>query len=111
MNRLHLGDVRNRAEAERWEEAKRWVQRTLGPGWLLEFTPPQDFAVRVATARARAGDRPLLIVVDSLQKLPMQLEDRRAGVDAWVRLLERLRHEHDAAVLLISEIKRDRKGQ
>jgi hypothetical protein len=50
-------------------------------------------------------------VVDSLQKLPMDLEDRRAGVDAWIRLLERLRHEHDAAVLLISEIKRDQKGQ
>ena len=41
----------------------------------------------------------------------MALEDRRAGVDAWVRLLERLRHEHEAAVLLISEIKRDQKGK
>ncbi|OFX19472.1 MAG: hypothetical protein A2V77_23865 [Anaeromyxobacter sp. RBG_16_69_14] len=64
-----------------------------------------------ANARERAGDRQLLVVLDSLQKLPMGLEDRRAGVDAWVRLLERLRHEHEAAVLLISEIKRDQKGQ
>ena len=64
-----------------------------------------------AAARERAGDRQLLVVLDSLQKLPMGLEDRRAGVDAWMRLLERLRHEHEAAVLLISEIKRDQKGQ
>jgi replicative DNA helicase len=101
----------SRAEVERWSEAKRWVQEILSPGFLVEFTPPRDFAARVTLARARAGERPLLLVIDSLQKLPMDLEDRRAGVDTWVRLLERLRHEHDAAVLLISEIKRDQKGQ
>jgi len=95
---------------ERWEGAKRWLQRA-GPAWLVEFTPPADLAGRVASARARAGDRSLLVVIDSLQKLPMELDDRRAGVDGWVRLLERLRHEHDAAVLLISEIKRDQRGQ
>jgi hypothetical protein len=84
---------------------------TLGPSWLVEFEPPPDFALRVAAARTMAGKRPSLIVIDSLQKLPMELEDRRAGVDTWVRVLERVRHEHDAAVLLISEIKRDQKGQ
>jgi replicative DNA helicase len=99
------------AEAARWSEAKIWVQEHLSRGFLVEFTPPRDFAARVAAARAKAGERPLLIVVDSLQKLPMDLGDRRAGVDAWIRLLERLRHEHDAAVLLISEIKRDQRGQ
>jgi replicative DNA helicase len=98
-------------QVERWREAKRWVQEKLAPYLLAEFTPPKDFAARVAGAREKAGDRPLLLVIDSLQKLPMDLEDRRAGVDAWVRLLERLRHEHEAAVLLISEIKRDHRGQ
>jgi hypothetical protein len=99
------------AETERWNAAKRWVQENLSRGFLVEFTPPRDFAARVAAARAKAGGRPLLLVIDSLQKLPMDLGDRRAGVDAWIRLLERLRHEHDAAVLLISEIKRDQRGQ
>ncbi len=90
---------------------ERWIQEKLAPSFVVEFTPPKDFAARVAAARERAGDRQLLLVLDSLQKLPMDLEDRRAGVDAWIRLLERLRHEHEAAVLLISEIKRDQKGQ
>jgi hypothetical protein len=106
-----LGVFDSRREAGLWNDAKSWVQMTLGPSWLVEFSPPLDFATRVAAARASAGRRPLLIVIDSLQKLPMELEDRRAGVDAWVRLLETVRHEHDAAVLLISEIKRDLKGQ
>jgi hypothetical protein len=105
-----LGLFESRAEVTRWAEAKRWVQDALAPGFLVEFTPPHDFAARVSAARARAADRPLLLVIDSLQKLPMDLDDRRAGVDAWVRLLERLRHEHETAVLLISEIKRDQKG-
>jgi hypothetical protein len=98
-------------QVERWQRAKRWIQEKLAPSFLVEFTPPKNFAARVAAARERAGDRQLLLVLDSLQKLPMDLEDRRAGVDAWIRLLERLRHEHEAAVLLISEIKRDQKGQ
>jgi replicative DNA helicase len=98
-------------EVERWNKAKQWVREKLASGFLVEFTPPRNFAERIAAARERAGDRQLLVVLDSLQKLPMGLEDRRAGVDAWVRLLERLRHEYEAAVLLISEIKRDQKGQ
>jgi len=101
----------SRSEVERWSEAKRWVKETLSPGFLVDFAPPRDFAGRVAAARLRAGERPLLLIIDSLQKLPMDLEDRRSGVDAWIRLLERLRHQHDTAVLLISEIKRDPKGQ
>jgi replicative DNA helicase len=105
------GAFQSLEEVERWQRAKLWVQEKLTPGFLAEFTPPKNFAARVAAARQKAGDRPLLVVLDSLQKLPMDLEDRRAGVDAWIRLLERLRHEHEAAVLLISEIKRDQKGQ
>jgi len=109
---LTIGASSSRANrSETWNNAKTWVRESLAPGFLVEFTPPRDFAARVAAVRQRAGDRPLLVVLDSLQKLPMGLEDRRAGVDAWIRLLERLRHEHEAAVLLISEIKRDQKGQ
>jgi len=110
--RTHQGGVFDALDqVRRWKSAKRWLQEKLAPGFLVEFTPPRDFAARIAAVRERAGDRQLLLVLDSLQKLPMNLDDRRAGVDAWVRLLERLRHKHDAAVLLISEIKRDQKGQ
>jgi KaiC/GvpD/RAD55 family RecA-like ATPase len=107
----HRGVFQSRDQVECWNNAKIWVRESLAPRLFVEFTPPKDFAARVAAVRQKAGDRPLLLVLDSLQKLPMNLEDRRAGVDAWIRLLERLRHEHEAAVLLISEIKRDQKGQ
>ncbi len=111
LRALRRGMFDSLDQVERWNGAKRWLQEKLAPGFLVEFTPPKDFAARVAAVRERAGDRQLLLVLDSLQKLPMDLEDRRAGVDAWVRLLEKLRHQHEAAVLLISEIKRDQKGQ
>jgi hypothetical protein len=68
-------------------------------------------AARLAEVRAVAGDRPLLVVVDSLQKLPGDLSDRRATIDGWVRLFERLRLDLDAAFLVISEIKRNPKGE
>jgi len=98
-------------QVERWNNAKRWLNEKLACSLFVEFAPPRDFAARIAAARTRAGERPLLLVIDSLQKLPMDLDDRRAGIDAWIRLLERLRHGHEAAVSLISEIKRDQKGQ
>jgi replicative DNA helicase len=105
------GIFASREAVERWQEAKRWVAETLVRGLFCEFTPPDDFAARLRAIRRVAGTRRLVVVVDSLQKLPGQLDDRRAVVDAWVRLFERLRHELDAVFVVISEIKRNGKGE
>jgi KaiC/GvpD/RAD55 family RecA-like ATPase len=80
-----------------------------------EFSPPIGLQAgltnRLMEVRRKAGSRKLLVVIDSLQKLPGKLDDRRATVDEWVRLFERLRIEIDAAFLVISEIKRGKSGE
>lgn len=101
------GVFASRDAFDRWQEAKEWLKITMNKGLFAEFTPPDNFAARVASARRLAGDRQLLVVVDSLQKLPMDFSDRRSSVDKWVRLFERLRHEYEAVFLVVSEVSRD----
>jgi replicative DNA helicase len=101
------GVFRSREDLERWNEAKAWA-RALP--LYAEFTPPEDFVARAESMRRLAGDRPLAMFIDSLQKLPMPLDDRRAGIDGWLRLFERLRHEHNLVLWVVSEIRRGREG-
>ena len=52
-----------------------------------------------------------LVVIDSLQKLPMKdLKDRRAAVDRWLRDIEGLRAEDPhLTFLIVSEVSREKK--
>jgi replicative DNA helicase len=53
----------------------------------------------------------LLIVVDSLHKLPFKdLTERRTGIDSWLRQFEAIRDEHRACFLVISELSRGKGG-
>lgn len=104
------GVFASRAQLGRWNAAKAWLVETLGARLFAEFSPPQDFPRRVEAVRAVAGERPVLVVIDSLQKLPQDFTDRRSSTDQWIRLFERLRHEQQVVFLVISEIKRDPKG-
>jgi replicative DNA helicase len=53
----------------------------------------------------------ILIVVDSLHKLPFKnLTERRTGIDAWLRNLEAIRDEQQACFLVISELSRGKGG-
>ena len=62
--------------------------------------------------RAKREGVPFLVVLDSLQKLPMEnLSDRRAGIDRWMRWLEGIRDAYRATVILTSELKRPQQGQ
>jgi replicative DNA helicase len=109
---VRAGVFKSRDEVERWQRAKQEVWEKLGDRLFVDASPPsqEELAARVAAARRRAGDRPLLVVIDSLQKLPMRLDERRAAVDEWLRRFERIRLEHNAALILISEIKRGSSG-
>jgi KaiC/GvpD/RAD55 family RecA-like ATPase len=61
--------------------------------------------------RHETGRQRVLIVVDSLHKLPFKnLSERRTGIDAWLRNLEALRDEFNAAFLVISELSRGAGG-
>jgi replicative DNA helicase len=53
----------------------------------------------------------LLIVLDSLHKLPFKsLTERRTGIDFWLRQIEAIRDEHQACFLVISELSRGKDG-
>lgn len=49
---------------------------------------------------------PALIVVDSIQKIATFGDDRREGLNAWIRRLEALKKNEGYSVLLLSEIAR-----
>lgn len=66
---------------------------------------------RVAELKSVAEDKPFVVVLDSLQKLPMNLQDRRSGIDGWMRALEYIRDRHRAIIILASELKRPQQGQ
>lgn len=51
---------------------------------------------------------PALIVVDSIQKISTFGDDRREGLNAWIRRLETLKKNEGYSVLVISEIARDK---
>jgi hypothetical protein len=63
---------------------------------------------QVRELRTISGQDKALIVIDSLQKLPMRLEERRAGVDFWLRGFEELKSQDpNLAIILVSELSRD----
>ena len=110
MHDAGAGVFTSRDAATRWTAAKAWL-RELRSGLRLVTKAPQDLAADLRAARRAAGARPLLAVFDSLQKLPGNLEERRATIDGWMRLLEQLRHELDAVFLLVSETTTDTRGR
>lgn len=53
----------------------------------------------------------VLVVLDSLQKIPFKnLSERRTGIDSWLRHMEAIRDEQNAAFLVISELTRSLEG-
>ncbi|MDY0003449.1 MAG: DnaB-like helicase C-terminal domain-containing protein [Polyangia bacterium] len=64
-----------------------------------------DF-LRLDTGRDR-----LLLVVDSLHKLPFgRLSERRSGIDEWLRNFEQIRDELDITFMVVSELSRGLEG-
>ncbi|KKL45047.1 hypothetical protein LCGC14_2359600, partial [marine sediment metagenome] len=51
----------------------------------------------------------VLIVLDSLQKLPPLEKQRRDSIDRWLRELEQIKHDVKITILLISELSRGEK--
>ena len=64
----------------------------------------------ILQVRQLAEKREVLIVIDSLQKLPMtDLKDRRAAIDRWLRDFEALKtNDPYLTIILISELSREK---
>ena len=111
LSNERAGVFASRADADRWRAAKEWVRATLAAGFFCEHAAPGDMVRRFDEARTVARDRRLLVVIDSLQKLPGDpRDDRRTTIDKWIRLFERLRYDFEAAIVAISEIRRGLHG-
>ena len=97
---------------------KRWVRED---DLAIARLTPQNIGDRIGEvlryadelkAKKEAFADALLVVVDSLQKLPMaNLDHRRSAIDAWIRALEAACARHQRLVILaISEVARDGDG-
>ncbi len=60
----------------------------------------------IRRVKEQTGHDKVLIVIDSVQKLPMNLMNRREGIDSWIRFLENIRDNENASLIVISELAR-----
>jgi replicative DNA helicase len=72
---------------------------------------PDTMRRHVDFIKHETGKEDLLVVVDSLHKLPFKdLTERRTGIDSWLRQLEAIRDEQQVCFLVISELSRGKGG-
>ena len=68
---------------------------------------PEIMRRHVDFIRHETGREDVVVVIDSLHKLPFKdFAERRTGIDAWLRELEAIRDEYRVAFLVISELSR-----
>lgn len=72
---------------------------------------PEIMRRQIDFLKLETGSEQVLIVVDSLHKLPFKnLSERRTGIDEWLRHMESIRDEQNVAFLVISELSRGEGG-
>ena len=103
----------NREETEAFEACREEFNRMLRYFRVVtdrQLTP--DLMRRhIDFLRHECRRDELLIVLDSLHKLPFKsLTERRTGIDFWLRQVEAIRDEHQACFLVISELSRGKEG-
>ncbi len=108
------GGKLNEEEAGRLKAAKAELRRLLP--WFRVVTDrrltPELMRSHIDFLRHECNADSLLVVIDSLHKLPFKdFAERRTGIDAWLRQLEALRDEFNVSFLVISELTRREDGQ
>jgi len=72
---------------------------------------PDVMRKQIEFLRLDTGKDRMLLVVDSLHKLPFgRLTERRSGIDEWLRNFEQIRDEMDVTFLVVSELSRGMAG-
>ncbi|WP_457577121.1 DnaB-like helicase C-terminal domain-containing protein [Desulfomarina sp.] len=72
---------------------------------------PDTMRRHIDFIRQESGTEHMVIVVDSLHKLPFRgITEKKSGIDAWLRQLEAIRDESQVAFLVISELARTTDG-
>lgn len=97
-------------EAElRMQAAEKWLEK--GPGQRYYYMTGRSLSQarlidELEKFEEEIPDANILVVLDSLQKLPMELRERRSEVDEWLRALEEIRDRQNVVIVAISELKR-----
>jgi replicative DNA helicase len=104
-----LGPEETEAFETSWDEFEKMLRyfRVVTDRQLT----PEIMRRHIDFLRHESRKDDLLIVLDSLHKLPFKsLTERRTGIDFWLRQVEAIRDEHQACFLVISELSRGKEG-
>jgi replicative DNA helicase len=72
---------------------------------------PDVMRKQIEFLRLDTGRDRVLVVIDSLHKLPFsRLSERRSGIDEWLRNFEQIRDEMGVTFLVVSELSRSPQG-
>lgn len=96
-------------EQARQRRMIRWFEKGPGRHLVLEDQrqmTPVMFEERISALCEIADGDPVLCVVDSIQKLPLNLADRRGAIDEWLRKFEQVRDDYNCIMLMVSELGR-----
>jgi hypothetical protein len=111
-NRLRRADL-NPGESEIYAQALDQFNRMLTCFRVVtdRTLNPEMMRRHIDFIKHETRQDDLLIVVDSLHKLPFKdLSERRTGIDSWLRSLEAIRDEQQVCFLVISELSRGKGG-
>jgi KaiC/GvpD/RAD55 family RecA-like ATPase len=117
LSRLTEKEIRLAAPGEEASEKLAGAHKTLGD--ILHYfrvitdrrLDPDIMRRHIDFLQHETQKDYVLVVVDSLHKLPFKnLSERRTGIDEWLRHMEAIRDEQNAAFLVVSELSRDEKG-
>lgn len=103
----------NEDQESRIERSLVWMK---GVGQRLKYLSDRSITAGdldgwfSALRTASGPKKPILVIFDSLQKLPRQTE-ARAAIDQWLRWCETARDEHRLILVLISELHRPKGGK
>jgi replicative DNA helicase len=103
----------NSQEAQIYEKALEQFNRMLARFRVVtdRTLNPEMMRRHIDFIKHESREDDLLIVVDSLHKLPFKdLSERRTGIDSWLRSLEAIRDEQQVCFLVISELSRGKGG-
>lgn len=113
LGRISEKDIRRENPGEELQEKLTAVEETFRE--LLRYfrvvtdrkLSPDIMRRQIDFLKHETGNEQCLVVVDSLHKLPFKnLSERRTGIDEWLRHMESMRDEQNAAFLVISELSR-----
>jgi len=110
---IRRGDL-GREGALRLKEAERKLMDLLPYFRIVTDRKlnPEVMRRQIDFLKHETGKDQVLVVIDSLHKLPFKdLSERRTGIDEWLRHLEVIRDEQDAAFLIVSELSRNKEGE